>query len=325
MRFIILLLLSMNFVVSAQDSSQVLLERTLSPAFGAKVKGTIYESRIKSIQEQALANLQLKKQIDSLRQFLTPQYKVKSADSLLFSQLLLSAVNDSSGDTYAMLRKAPSEKALALNRIVPLSKLYEIDRKYAANHKSIAPILWSRGIKREYEAPQKEISSMNLKSGTTIADLGAGDGIFEYGLDKSLSNLTVYATEVDTSKFNVLCDELLKLQLQDNTSNRFIPIYGTSTNTGLPDRSCDAIVIRNAFHHFDHPQEMLQDIKRKLKKNGTLYILDIMVDEITNKPACDKHLTRAVFLANFPTNDFKLIEELTLPGRDFKVFAFRVK
>jgi len=69
---------------------------------------------------------------------------------------------------------------------------------------------------------------------------------------------------------------------------------------------------------------MLQDIKKLLKKNGKLFILDILSDEVTRTLACKFHLTRKEFLNAMTSNGFELVFESEVLHDDFKCFEFKV-
>jgi SAM-dependent methyltransferase len=171
---------------------------------------------------------------------------------------------------------------------------------------------------------QNEVILCHFKKGDVIADIGAGSAYFERAISKYSDYLTVYVTEIDSSKVSQMEPKFLLLDSTDNKSIIFKPTLGTETTTGLPVGIFDKVLIRNTFHHFSKPDEMLQQIKPSLKKGGKLIIVDILSDEAVKTPACGHHLTREVFLKYMSTNGFVLVKETTLQYDGFKLFEFKI-
>jgi ArsR family transcriptional regulator len=66
---------------------------------------------------------------------------------------------------------------------------------------------------------------------------------------------------------------------------RTIVIEGSSTATGLPASCCDAILIRDAYHHFTAPADMVRSIAAALKPGGRLAIVDFPPRASSQLPA----------------------------------------
>jgi len=112
------------------------------------------------------------------------------------------------------------------------------------------------------------IKALNLKKGETVADIGAGTGAFLKLLhDKVGPSGKVYA--VDISEEFVAYMKKRHVDLTNLTV-----IKGATTTTKLPANSIDVAFICNTYHHFGDYSEMLKDIKKILKKNGRLYIIE---------------------------------------------------
>jgi SAM-dependent methyltransferase len=52
------------------------------------------------------------------------------------------------------------------------------------------------------------------------------------------------------------------------------PIEGREAETNFPEACCDAIFMRNVYHHFGDPPAMNASILKSLKPGGRLAILD---------------------------------------------------
>ena len=129
-----------------------------------------------------------------------------------------------------------------------------------------------------FSSKQEVIEFFDFKAGDTIADIGAGNG--KYGPVFSLlyDSLVFYLEEIDSK---VLNEKKLEKHIKHYSklkgsplSNRFHICIGEEKKTNLNDGAFDKIIILSAFHEFTFVDEMLLDIKSKLKPGGKIYILD---------------------------------------------------
>jgi ubiquinone/menaquinone biosynthesis C-methylase UbiE len=170
----------------------------------------------------------------------------------------------------------------------------------------------------------EEVKAYKFYPGDVIADLGAGSGYFERVLSKYCDNLIVYATDIDSAIITRLITQLAFLELNDKMKMAYIPVLGNERASHLPFNTFDKVIIRNTFHHFSYPNDMLEDCRRIMKKGSKLFIVDILIDEINTVPACKLHLTRKVFLNYLKKNGFILINETKLKYDNFKCFEFQL-
>lgn len=120
-------------------------------------------------------------------------------------------------------------------------------------------------------------NTLNIPTGSVFADIGSGTGIFT----EQLLNYgyCVYAVEPNAD---------MRKKAEENLSENknFTSIYGTDSNTNLPDQSVDFITAAQAFHWFD-AETFKKECKRILKPNGKVIIVYNSRDE---QAACTKAL-----------------------------------
>ena len=104
---------------------------------------------------------------------------------------------------------------------------------------------------------------MNIKGNTTIADIGAGTGIFSKML--LATDAIVYSIEPNNDMFAVLQENLKKY-------SRSFLVHATAENTMLPNQSIDIITAAQSFHWFS-PVKFKSECMRILKKNGKILLL----------------------------------------------------
>ncbi|MEM1206547.1 MAG: methyltransferase domain-containing protein [Acidobacteriota bacterium] len=113
---------------------------------------------------------------------------------------------------------------------------------------------------------------LDLRPGSTVADVGAGDGEWTAGLAAAVGDRgRVWATEVTEE----LVEELQDVVDGDGLQQVRV-VLGDDLNTGLPEACCDAVLLRMVYHHFTDPGAMRADLRRSLKPGGRLLIIDIV-------------------------------------------------
>jgi ubiquinone/menaquinone biosynthesis C-methylase UbiE len=111
---------------------------------------------------------------------------------------------------------------------------------------------------------------MQWKSGTIVADIGAGDGSYSLAAAEIVGNSgRVYATEIDTDKLKQLRADVLKRKLTN-----VVVVDGAADDTKLPTECCDAIYLRHVYHHITQPADFDRNLVRSLKPGARLAIID---------------------------------------------------
>ena len=121
----------------------------------------------------------------------------------------------------------------------------------------------------EVEVPQL-VELLELKPGMTVADVGAGFGAWTMRFSRSIGPQgRVYATDLGAAQLAALRDVVKRDQLANVTV-----LEGATANTNLPALCCDAILVRDAYHHFTQPDEMIRSLAASLKPGGRLAVID---------------------------------------------------
>jgi ubiquinone/menaquinone biosynthesis C-methylase UbiE len=121
----------------------------------------------------------------------------------------------------------------------------------------------------EAEVPEL-VKLFELKPGMTIADVGAGFGAWTVRFAKVLGpSGRVFATDLGQAQLTALRDYTTREGLANVTV-----IEGAVNSTNLPALCCDAILIRDAYHHFTEPAAMIKSVSAALKPGGRLAVID---------------------------------------------------
>lgn len=132
----------------------------------------------------------------------------------------------------------------------------------------------------ELEVPQL-VQLMELKPGMTVADVGAGFGAWTMRFSRFIGpNGRVFATDIGAPQIAALRD----IVQRENLTNVTV-LEGAPTATNLPAACCDAILIRDAYHHLTQPADMIKSIAGSLKPGGRFVVIDFPPRPKTEVPA----------------------------------------
>ncbi|MGB0430120.1 MAG: class I SAM-dependent methyltransferase [Bacteroidia bacterium] len=135
---------------------------------------------------------------------------------------------------------------------------------------------------------QQEFSIYNFNPGEKIADIGCGSGWFEAYLMLAYDSLEIYAEDIDRRQIRNI-DVVVNAYTEKRKShqtNTIQYVLGNYQSTNLPQNYFDKIIIRETFHHFSKKDEMLADIKSKLKSKGQIYVYEPFVEESSYNEMC---------------------------------------
>jgi predicted methyltransferase len=132
----------------------------------------------------------------------------------------------------------------------------------------------------EVEVPRL-VELLELKPGMTVADVGAGFGAWTTRLSRALGPQgRVYATDLGAPQIQALRESLAR----DGLTNVTV-IEAAVASTNLPAGCCDVILIRDAYHHFTQPADLVKSLAASLKPGGRLAVIDFPPRPNTEVPA----------------------------------------
>jgi cyclopropane fatty-acyl-phospholipid synthase-like methyltransferase len=111
---------------------------------------------------------------------------------------------------------------------------------------------------------------LELKPGMTVGDVGAGMGAMSIVFARRLGpSGRVLSTDIGATQLNVLREAVSREQLSNMTV-----IEGAPTATNLQDACCDAIFMRDVYHHIGDVNAFNRSLLAALKPGGRLAIID---------------------------------------------------
>lgn len=109
-----------------------------------------------------------------------------------------------------------------------------------------------------------------LKSGLTVADVGAGRGDVTVALAAEVGpGGHVFSTEIDREAL-----ERIRATVAAARIDTVTVVPAQARDTGLPTGCCDAVLLRRVYHHLTDPASTNIDLLRALRPGGVLAIID---------------------------------------------------
>jgi predicted methyltransferase len=127
-----------------------------------------------------------------------------------------------------------------------------------------------RSTREQEEAPAEALALIDIAPGMIVADVGAGSGFMTMRLAALVGPAgKVYANDIQPALLRVVQEKARAA----HASNVEI-VLGTDTDARLPDHAIDLALLVDVYHEFQHPQAMLQSIRRSLKRGGRLVLIE---------------------------------------------------
>jgi ubiquinone/menaquinone biosynthesis C-methylase UbiE len=114
------------------------------------------------------------------------------------------------------------------------------------------------------------IEALQLKPGDVVAEIGAGGGELTVALAQHVGPTgRVLSSELGAERV-----QRLRAAVETSGVANVQIIEGHETRANLPEDCCDALFMRNVYHHFGDPPAMHASFLRALKPGGRIAIID---------------------------------------------------
>ena len=157
--------------------------------------------------------------------------------------------------------------AVAQSTITPTAK--QLNKSFDADASQ-----WTERFEHEgraiYDKRSEILDAMGLKPGMNVADIGAGSGLISRLIAQRVApGGTVYAVDISKN----MIDHITKTAQEEKITN-IKAVLGDPRSPKLEPNSVDVACIIDAYHHFEYPAEMLAEIKKALRPDGMLMLID---------------------------------------------------
>jgi ubiquinone/menaquinone biosynthesis C-methylase UbiE len=125
-----------------------------------------------------------------------------------------------------------------------------------------------------FSDPSKNLESLGLHEGQVVADLGVGSGFYTLQAARLVGGGKVYAIDV-------MEDLLVRIKTAAHNEhlNNIEVVHGNMEQLGgtrIKEMSVDVAIISNVLFQIEHKDIFVDEVKRILKSNGRVLLVDWM-------------------------------------------------
>lgn len=163
----------------------------------------------------------------------------------------------------------------------------------------------SRPERIQEENPQEMLDQLGLKEGLVVCDLGCGDGYHTLQMAPKVGpSGKVIAVDIQPQ----MLQELSRRMVEKNIPN-IDTILGDLWDPKLAESSVDLVLMVDVYHEFSHPVQMLEAIRKSLKPNGLVALVEFRAEDPTVLIRPEHKMPKAQIYKEYFANGFKVARE----------------
>jgi len=174
-----------------------------------------------------------------------------------------------------------------------------------------------RAEREKEEQPEAALDAIGIQPGMVVADVGAGTGYISVKVAHRVGpSGKVYAEDVQPEMLD---------HVRENASDAHLsniePVLGSESDPRLPAGKLDLILLIDVYHEFSQPQKMLQALRRSLKPEGRLVLLEYRKEDPSIPIQPDHKMSIADAETEVEAEGFRLDKLIdTLPRQHLFIF-----
>ena len=132
-----------------------------------------------------------------------------------------------------------------------------------------------RGNREEEERPDLLYKALEIKRGSTVADIGCGSGYHTRRLAKAVGDDgLVYGVDIQKEMLVIL-----HRNMKTHGLTNYQAVLNTTTDSKLPTGKIDLALFVDVYHEFDHPYEMMKSICDSLAPGGLIVLVEYRMED----------------------------------------------
>ena len=131
-----------------------------------------------------------------------------------------------------------------------------------------------RNSRQKEENSQLTIDHIKINDTGSIADVGAGTGYYTFKLAKKFPHAKIYAVEIQDEMIAALNN-----RKKEKKASNVVVIKGNTSSPNLPANNFDLVMMVDVYHELEFPREMISAIKKSLKKDGKLLLIEYKAED----------------------------------------------
>jgi ubiquinone/menaquinone biosynthesis C-methylase UbiE len=114
------------------------------------------------------------------------------------------------------------------------------------------------------------VAAMKLQPGESVADIGAGTGLFEVPLARAVGPTgRVYAVDIDAGFFPTI-----RKRAADAKVTNVMTVLGQFTDPALPVKNIDVALFHDVMHHIEKRADYIRTLTGYLVPSGRIVVVD---------------------------------------------------
>lgn len=168
------------------------------------------------------------------------------------------------------------------------------------------------------EAALRMREELKLQPGMQVCDLGSGNGYHTLPMAEAVGEKgRVYAVDVQAEML-----DMLKKRAETRGLTNIAYIHGELHDPLLAEGSCDLVLLVDVYHEFSHPESMLAGIRRALKPDGVVVLVEFRAEDETVPIKPEHKMSKAQINKELTGNGFQLVREFDdLPWQHMMFFG----
>jgi len=125
------------------------------------------------------------------------------------------------------------------------------------------------------EDPDRMLAALDIRKGSTVADIGAGVGYHVWRMAEIVGPTgKVIGEDIQEGMIR-----LLKKNIDDRKLRNVEIILGTPTDPKLPSNAVDLILMVDVYHEFSDPITMMRHVRSALKPDGRVVLVEFRKED----------------------------------------------
>jgi len=157
-------------------------------------------------------------------------------------------------------------------------------------------------LRRKVLPPKETLENFDLKQGDIFADIGCGTGYFSFPAAEIVaSEGKVFAMDIS----NEMIEDVVKKQDEENITN--IEVVKTEENDlVIPEETATYSFMSLVFHEIKYKKLFLTEIRRILKEDGKLLIIEWIKKDTGMGPKVEERLATEEIQESLKHHGFKI-------------------
>lgn len=158
--------------------------------------------------------------------------------------------------------------------------------------------------RNEWQKPEEVIRFLGELKNKTIIDIGAGTGYFEFKMNEPSAK--IIAGDVD-ERFIKYIDERIVSEKKTNISSR----KAEYEKPPVTEQEADIVFMVDVYHHIENRKEYFSMVKKGLKPNGEMVIVDFKKGDFEHGPPNDMKIEPQIVINEMKLAGFNLVTQDT--------------